>query len=127
MRLQSNVQATIQAPKYGNVNIEKLFELAIENANKGYKLKASEIAREALIYAKQQNDYTAVYIHSFLAVLSLEFKRTSHAKIHIFNALNRLDKKHYSYESDEAYLQALLRKTQKSIEISMSVSEPIAA
>ena len=127
MRLQSNVQPTIQAPKYGSVNIEQLFELSIETANKGYKLKASEIAREALIFAKQQNDYTAVYIHGFLAVLSLDFKRTSHAKIHIFNALNRLDKKHLSYESDEAYLQALLRKTHRSEELSLQVREPIAA
>lgn len=127
MRLQSEVQQDIKSTFQGNVNIEKLFELAIESANQSYKLKAMEIAREALIFAKQSNDYLAVHIHGFLAVLSMEFKKNSHAKIHVFNALNRLDKKHFSYESDMQYLNALLRKINRLDNPVHQINEPIAA
>ena len=106
MRLQSEVQQDINTTFHGNVNIEKLFELAIDSANKSYKLKAMDIAREALIFAKQSNDYLAVHIHGFLAVLSIDFKKTSHAKIHVYNALNRLDTNHFSYATDKQYLNA---------------------
>ncbi len=127
MRLQSEVQQDIQTTFQGSVNIEKLFELAIESANKGYKLKAMEIAREALIFAKQSNDYLAVYIHGFLTVLCIDFKNTSHAKIHVFNALNRLDQKHFSFVSDQQYLNALLKKINRLESPVSHFNEPIAA
>lgn len=88
----------------------KLFEMALEFANNGFKLKAMETAREALIFAKQSNNYVAVYIHSFLAVLNVDFRNFSSARIHCYNANNRLDKGHYSFEADKAYIDALLKK-----------------
>ncbi len=127
MRLQSEVQQDINTTFQGNVNIEKLFELAIDSANKSYKLKAMDIAREALIFAKQNNDYLAVHIHGFLAVLSIDFKKTSHAKIHVYNALNRLDTNHFSYASDKQYLNALLRKISRIDFPIHQLNEPIAA
>ncbi|MBL6876438.1 MAG: hypothetical protein ISR01_06565 [Chitinophagales bacterium] len=127
MRLQSEVQQDINTTFQGNVNIEKLFELAIDSANKSYKLKAMDIAREALIFAKQSNDYLAVNIHGFLAVLSIDFKKTSHAKIHVYNALNRLDANHFSYASDKQYLNALLRKINRIDFPIHQLNEPIAA
>jgi len=127
MKNQSVVQQSINVSFQGNVNIEKLFELAIETANEGYKLKAMEIAREALIFAKQKNDYIAVYIHGFLAVLCIDFLKTSSARIHIYNAMNRLNTKHFSYVSDHAYLTALLNKLNKIEDNSELLLEPIAA
>lgn len=127
MRLQSEVQQDINNTFQGNVNIENLFQLAIESANQGLKLKAMDIAREALIFAKQKNDYIAVYIHSFLAVLSLELNKVSHAKIHVFNALNRLESKHYSFDTDKTYLHALHKKINLLENPVLQVNEPIAA
>ena len=127
MRLQSEVQQDINATFLGNVNIENLFELAIETANKGYKLKAMEIAREALIFAKQRKDYLAVYIHGFLAVLNIDLNKTSTARIHIYNAMNRLDNNHFSAASDKKYLGALLNKINLLEQKVSIVSEPIAA
>jgi hypothetical protein len=104
----------IQAQTFGfvktNINIERLFEMAIEKANGGKKQKAAQIAREALVAAKQNNDYIAVYIHGFLAVLCMEDKQFTSARIHIYNAQNRLDKRHYSYHTDLEYFEAILRK-----------------
>lgn len=127
MILQSEVQQDIKNTFKGNVNIEKLFELAIETVNKGYKLKAIEIAREALIFAKQSNDYLALYIHGFLAVLHIDLQKTSTARIHIYNAMNRLNPKHYSAESDKQYLHALLNKINRLESNGSLVAEPIAA
>jgi len=127
MRLQSEVQQDINTTFLGNVHIENLFELAIETANKGYKLKAMEIAREALIFAKQRKDYLAVYIHGFLAVLNIDFNKTSTARIHIYNAMNRLDKNHFSVVSDKKYLGALLNKVNLIEHQVHEVAEPIAA
>lgn len=93
-----------------NIDASKLFEMAIEFANTGYKLKAMETAREALIFAKQANDYVAVYIHSFLAVIHMDFKNFSNARIHCYNANNRLDKTHFSFNTDKIYIDALLKK-----------------
>lgn len=94
------------------INTEQLFEFAIEQANKGYNLKALEIAREALISAKKENMYLAIYIHSFMAALSLDFMQYGNARIHIYNATNRLNKNHFSYNTDKGYLDALLRKVE---------------
>lgn len=127
MRTRSEVQTFSQSTFSGSINVEKLFELAIETANQGYKLKAMEIAREALIFAKQTNDYTMVYIHSFLAVLNTDFNKISSARIHIYNAMNRLNTKHYSYETDNQYLTVLLSKLNKLESPVSKVSEPIAA
>ncbi|MEZ4979042.1 MAG: hypothetical protein R2772_07070 [Chitinophagales bacterium] len=110
MITQSEVQEISKQLLVGDLNIEKLFELAIETANLGYPLKAMAIAREALIFAKQQNKYIAIYIHSFLAVLSMDFLKFSSARIHLYNALNRLDKNHFSYNTDQQYLGALLQQ-----------------
>ena len=127
MILQSEVQQDINSTFKGSVNIEKLFELAIETANKSYKLKAMEIAREALIFAKQSNDYLAVYIHGFLAVLNIDLQKTSTARIHIYNAMNRLNPKHYSAVSDKQYLEALLNKINILEGTGSLMNEPIAA
>ena len=127
MILQSEVQQDINSTFKGSVNIEKLFELAIETANKSYKLKAMEIAREALIFAKQSNDYLAVYIHGFLAVLNIDLQKTSTARIHIYNAMNRLNDKHYSAVSDKQYLEALLNKINILEGTGSLMTEPIAA
>ncbi len=91
-------------------NTEQLFEYAIEQANLGLNTKALEIARESLISAKNSNLYVAIYIHSFMAALSLDFMKYENARIHIYNAKNRLDKNHYSYYTDLSYLEALLKK-----------------
>ncbi|MFT4644950.1 MAG: hypothetical protein ACI8ZX_001357 [Planctomycetota bacterium] len=96
------------------INTEQLFEYAIEQANKGYNLKALEIAREALISAKSENMYIAIYIHSFMAALSLDFLQYGNARIHIYNAMNRLNKNHFNYNIDKGYLNALLRKVEKT-------------
>lgn len=98
----------------GTINTEKQFELAIETANAGYKLKGMELAREALIFAKQKNEYLAVYIHSFLAVISLDFMKYSNARIHIYNAMNILDKNHFSYKTDKEYMETLLKVIEKA-------------
>jgi hypothetical protein len=98
----------------GEVNEEQLFEKAIETANAGYKLKAMEIAREALIYARQNNNYTAVYIHSFLAALCMDFMQFNQARIHIYSAQNRLSKAHYHYQTDKEYLDVLLKALEKA-------------
>jgi hypothetical protein len=98
----------------GLVDVEKQFETAIEAANTGYKLRAMELAREALMHAKQKNDYTAVYIHSFLAAISIDFKQYNNARIHIYNAVNRLEKGHYSYQSDREYFDALQKALEKA-------------
>ncbi len=127
MRLQSEVQQDINTTFLGNVNIENLFEFAIETANKGYKLKAMEIARESLIFAKQSNDYLAVYIHGFLAVLLIDLHKTSTARIHIYNAMNRLDNNHFSVTSDKKYLGALLNKVNLLDSQVGRIAEPIAA
>jgi hypothetical protein len=127
MLLKSEVQNNSIQALHGAINIEKLFELAIETANQSYKLKAMEIAREALIFAKQSNAYLAVYIHGFLAVLNIDFNKTSTARIHLYNAINRLDKTHYSYASDYKYLQALMNKLNKVEDTVSLVAEPIAA
>ena len=107
----------IQAQTFGfvktNINIEQLFEMAIDKANSGNKEKAMSIAREALMAAKQNNDYTAVYIHGFLAVLCMDEKQFTSARIHIYNAQNRLDKRHYSYYTDLEYFEAILSKLNK--------------
>lgn len=107
----------IQAQNFGfiktNINIEKLFEMAIDKANNGNKEKAMSIARDALIAAKQNNNYVVVYIHGFLAVLSMENKQYTSARIHIYNAQNKLDKRHYSYQTDLEYFEAFLRKLNK--------------
>jgi len=94
------------------VNTEQMFEFAIEQANKGFNLKAMEVARESLISAKKDNMYVAIYIHSFMAALSLEFMQYENARIHIYNATNRLNKEHYSYNIDKSYLDALLLKVE---------------
>ncbi len=92
------------------VNTEQLFEYAIEQANKGFNLKAMEIARESLMSAKKDNLYLSIYIHSFMAALSLDFMQYGNARIHIYNAMNRLNKEHFSYNVDKSYLDALLLK-----------------
>lgn len=127
MITQSEVQQISKHLLSGQLNIEKLFELAIETANLGYPLKAMAIAREALIFAKQQNKYISVYIHSFLAVLSMDVLKFSNARIHLYNALNRLDKNHFSYTTDQQYLGALLQQIESleqnsSPEISRSLA-----
>lgn len=94
------------------INTEQLFEYAIEQANQGYHFKALEIAREALISAKKENMYLAIYIHSFMAALSLDFMQYGNARIHIYNAMNRLNKNHFNYNTDKGYLEALLRKVE---------------
>ena len=96
-----------------NINIEQLFEMAIEKANKGDNESAEKIARDALIAANQNNEYIAVYIHGFLAVLCMEKKRFTSARIHIYNAQNKLDKRHYSYTTDVEYFEAILKKINK--------------
>ncbi len=93
-----------------NLNVENLFDAAINAANKGLKLKAINIAKEALIYAKQQGNYTAIYIHSFLAVLSIDFKQYTNARIHLYHALNLLKQEHFSYKKDLSYIQLLVQK-----------------
>lgn len=107
----------IQAQTFGfvktNINIEQLFEMAIDKANSGNKEKAISIAREALMAAKQNNDYIAVYIHGFLAVLCMDEKQFTSARIHIYNAQNRLDNRHYSYYTDLEYFEAILSKLNK--------------
>lgn len=98
----------------GQINTEKQFELAIDTANAGYKLKAMEIARETLIFSKQKNEYLAVYIHCFMAALCLEFKQYNNARIHVYNALNRIESKHYSYLTDKEYAETLLKVIEKA-------------
>jgi len=89
---------------------EYLFEKAIEKANDGKILQAMDIARDALIFSKTKNLYLAIYIHSFMAALSMDFKQFGNARLHIYNAVNRLNKNHFSYNIDRAYLEALLLK-----------------
>ncbi|MGB1248543.1 MAG: hypothetical protein ACPG4Z_06625 [Chitinophagales bacterium] len=96
------------------VNVEQLFEMAIDFANNGMKDKAIDTAREVLIFAKQSNNYTAVYIHSFLASMMLEKMQCTHARIHCYNALNRLDKNHFDYKTDKQYLESLLVYVEKA-------------
>jgi hypothetical protein len=110
----ANYQTQTPNIYFGNINTEKQFELAIETANAGYKLKAMEMAREALIFAKQNNEYLAVYIHSFLAVISLDFMKYSNARIHIYNAMHGLDKNHFSYNTDKEYMETLLKAIEKA-------------
>ena len=89
------------------IKAEELFELAIEKANIGNNKKAFDIAKDALIYSKRNNLYLAIYIHSFLATLSIEFAHYGNARIHIYNAINRLNKNHFNYNEDRGYLEAL--------------------
>ena len=113
MKVQNEIQTREKSIFEGNVNLEKLFELAIETANQGYKLKAMNIARECISFAKQTNDYTLVYIHGFLAVLSIDIKKYSSARIHLYHALNRLEKTHFDYKLDFGYLTALQNKIEQ--------------
>ena len=69
--------------------------------------------REALISAKQNNLYVAIYIHSFMAALCLDQHKLGKARIHIYNATNRLNKNHFSYNTDKVYLDALLAMVNK--------------
>ncbi|MGB0885914.1 MAG: hypothetical protein ACPGR5_05775 [Chitinophagales bacterium] len=94
-------------------NTEQMFEYAIEQANIGNETKAMEIAREALITAKQNNLYLAIYIHSFMAALCMERKDFGSARIHIYNATNKLNTNHFSYNTDKIYLDALLALIEK--------------
>lgn len=95
------------------INTEEMFEYAIELANEGNDTRAMEIARESLISAKQNNLYVAIYIHSFMAALSLDKNDLGTARIHIYNAENRLNKNHFSYNTDRTYLRALLALVNK--------------
>lgn len=95
------------------INTEQMFEYAIDQANLGNDTKAMEIAREALISAKQNNLYVAIYIHSFMAALCLDKLDLGTARIHIYNAVNRLNKNHFSYNIDRNYLNALLALVEK--------------
>lgn len=110
MRVQNEFETREKSIFEGNVNLEKLFELAIETANQGYKLKAMNIARECISFAKQNNDYLLVYIHGFMAVLSMDINKLSSARIHVYHALNRLEKSHFDYKTDFGYLTALQEK-----------------
>lgn len=94
-------------------NTEQMFEYAIEQANIGNEIKAMEIAREALITAKQNNLYLAIYVHSFMAALCIERKDFGSARIHIYNATNKLNANHFSYNTDKVYLDALLALVNK--------------
>ena len=115
LNVNTQARAIESAPIFqSKLDASKLFEMAIEFANTGYKLKAMETAREALIFAKQSNDYVAVYIHSFLAVVSIDFRQFSNARIHCYNANNLLKKGHFSYETDKRYINALLRQIAKT-------------
>lgn len=96
-----------------NINTEQMFEFAIEQANLGKNKKAMEIARESLISAKQNNLYVAIYIHAFMAALCLDKKDSGTARIHVYNALNRLNKNHFNYNIDKNYLTALLNLIEK--------------
>jgi hypothetical protein len=127
MKTQIGVQNGSNNIFKAQVNIENLFELAIDTANQGYPLKAMAIAREALIFAKQENKYICIYIHSFLAVLSMDFQKFSNARIHIYNALNRLESKHFSYNTDKQYLSALLNQLESLDETPNMVQEAMAA
>lgn len=95
------------------INTEQMFEYAIDLANDGNDKKAMEIARESLISAKQNNLYLAIYIHSFMAALSLDKNDLGTARIHIYNAENRLNKNHFNYNTDRTYLNALLALVNK--------------
>jgi hypothetical protein len=96
------------------INTEEMFEYAIEQANAGKQNQALDIAREALIKAKQNNLYIALYIHSFMAVLYLDQNNIGNARIHIYNAMNKLSKLHFSYNTDKLYLDTLLALVNKS-------------
>lgn len=111
----------------GTVNTSVLFELAIDNANEGKKMRAIDIAKESLFFAKKDNEYTAVYIHCFLAALHIELNKLSTARIHLYNAMNRLDKKHYSYTTDLAYINALQNKLNEMDLETPMVKEALAA
>ena len=90
------------------IKAEELFEKAIVCANDGFSKKAFDIARDALIYSKRNNLYLAIYIHSFMAALSIDFTQYGNARIHIYNAINRLNINHFNYKVDRTYLEALL-------------------
>lgn len=113
MKVQNEIQTREKNIFEGNVNVEKLFELAIETANQGYKLKAMNIARECISFAKQTNDYTLVYIHGFMAVLNIDIKKYSSARIHLYHALNRLENTHFDFKLDFGYLTALQNKIEQ--------------
>lgn len=98
MRSISKVQQEKNTSYVQKVNVEEIFENAIDMANKQFKLKAMEIAREALIFAKKTNNYLSVYIHGFLAVLHMEMHKTSSARIHVYNAINTLNKDHLAFK-----------------------------
>lgn len=114
LRTNTNSYPTTNTNVFNSkINTEQMFEYAIELANAGNDTKAMEIARESLISAKQNNLYVAIYIHSFMAALSLDKKDLGTARIHIYNAVNRLNKDHFSYNTDRTYLNALLALVEK--------------
>lgn len=94
----------------GSVNTEVLLEMAVEMANKGNATKALEMAREALIFANRQNDYTKLYVHAFMAVLYLDMRNAEQTRWHIWKANNCLNENHFAFQTDKTYLNALLGK-----------------
>jgi len=114
LRTNTSSYPTTNSNVFNNkINTEQMFEYAIEQANAGNDTKAMEIARESLISAKQNNLYVAIYIHGFMAALSLDKLDLGTARIHVYNAMNRLNKDHFSYNIDKNYLTALLSLIEK--------------
>lgn len=96
-----------------SAQINELFEYAITQANQGKTNKAIDIARETLFMAKQSNSYTTVYLHTLMANLHIDLGKTTMARLHIYHALNRLNKNHCEYNTDKDYLTALLNSIDK--------------
>ncbi|NNC94835.1 MAG: hypothetical protein HKN92_04685 [Chitinophagales bacterium] len=99
-----------------NEKAKVLFQRAIKEANQGKDLQSVESATEALMYAKQSGAYERVYIHSFLAMMFMDFSKNEIAKIHCFEALQSLRKDHRHYGSDHKYLIALNDEIEKTLQ-----------
>lgn len=89
---------------------KRLFHEAVDAANKNKMDLAMELAREALVFARYVKSPHRVFIHNFLAVLSLEKRNFAVARYHTWQALQDLEGERGIIRDEKAYLTALKRE-----------------